>query len=69
MDITELVNLVGSLGFPIAMSCYLLWYMGKQDEKHDAEVSKLRDIVEKNTEALISLKETIAHTVNKKDGP
>lgn len=68
MDFTEIVTLVMNVGFPAVMAFYLLQYMQHMDERHDAEVSKLRDIVERNTEALISLKESIL-AQTKRDGP
>lgn len=68
MSIQEIQTFIGTVGFPIAMTMYLLWYMAKLDEKHDAEVSKLREIVERNTEALLSLKESITHHTEKKTG-
>ena len=65
MENGELIQMIANLGFPIAMTCYLLWYMNKMDEKHDNEVAKLREIVERNTEALLSLKESITHAITK----
>lgn len=66
-ELNEILTLVMNVGFPAVLSFYLLRYMQHMDERHDAEVSKLRDIVERNTEALISLKESII-IQTKKDG-
>lgn len=65
MEGGELIQMIANLGFPIAMTCYLLWYMNRMDERHDSEVAKLREIVERNTEALLSLKESITHAMKK----
>lgn len=45
----ELIGLIRDLGFPIAVSCYLLWQIPKQG-----------GIIERNTEAVTQLKEAIS---------
>lgn len=65
METGEIITMITNLGFPICMTIYLLYYMNKLDEKHDKEVEKLREIVEKNTLALISLKEAISDAIEK----
>lgn len=44
----EIISLIGNLGFPIAISVYLLWERMKKTEK-------LEKVVENNTEALEKL--------------
>ncbi len=65
METGEIVTMITNLGFPIFMTVYLLYYMNKLDEKHDKEVERLREIVEKNTIALIDLKNAISDAVKK----
>ncbi len=57
MDISALTQLIGSLGFPIAMCCYLLWHQSKQDEKHSEEMDKITEALNNNTVALTQLTE------------
>lgn len=55
MDITVIGNLIGSLGFPIVMCIMLYNRMGKQDEQHKQEMSKLTESINNNTVALTRL--------------
>lgn len=59
MDSEAIVQLIGSLGFPIAMCLLIFWYLMKETEAHKAEVNMLRDVIAKNTEALIELKDKL----------
>lgn len=52
MDITQIVDLVSSTGFPIAMCCILVWYIKDRDEK-------LQGSFDKMTEAFIEFKQMI----------
>lgn len=67
MEAVDLFTAIKDVGYPIVMTIYLLWYMRYLDDKHDNEVSKLRDIVEKNTQAILSLTESIRF-LKEKDG-
>lgn len=49
MDIQSLTNLVSSVGFPIAMTCYLLYNASKNQEK-------MSEAINNNTLALTELK-------------
>ena len=49
MDFSGLASLVANVGYPIAMSLILLFYMKDNDKKHDEEVSNLRLAIENNT--------------------
>lgn len=48
MDWTALVQLIGNLGFPVAISCYLLW-----------QNTKFVEAINNNTVAINTLKERI----------
>lgn len=48
MDINALQQLIGSMGFPIACCCYLFY-----------SNEKLRNTLDENTKAILSLKEFI----------
>lgn len=49
MDLTNIVSIISSVGFPIAAALGLFWYMTKQDENHKEEVKELRQAIENNT--------------------
>lgn len=57
MDVNSLTQLIGSLGFPIAMCVYLLWHQSKADEKHAEEMNKITEALNNNTVALTQLTE------------
>ena len=55
MDFNVIGNLIGSLGFPIVMCIMMYNRMGKQDEQHKEEMSKLTESINNNTVALTQL--------------
>ena len=55
MDVNTLIQLVGSLGFPIAACGALFWRMIKSDEQHKEEMNKISDALNNNTVALTRL--------------
>ena len=59
MDINTLIQLVGSLGFPIVACGALFWRMVKSDEQHKEEMHKMSEALNNNTAALVKLTEKI----------
>lgn len=55
MDVSGIIQVVGSLGFPIAACIAVFWYLMKESENHKTEVSKLTDALQNNTIALTKL--------------
>lgn len=49
MDYSQVMQLIGSLGFPIVACVMLYVRMEKQDENHKAEVSELTKAIQNNT--------------------
>lgn len=49
MDYTAVMQLIGSLGFPIVACVMLYVRMEKQDENHKQEVSELTKAIQNNT--------------------
>ena len=49
MPISEILKAITTVGFPIAMSILLMFYMRENDQKHDEEVKNLREAIENNT--------------------
>lgn len=55
MTVENLVTFIQSVGFPIAVSVYLLWYNNKQSELHKEEMNTLKDALNQNTLALVKI--------------
>lgn len=55
LDVTVLTQLIGSLGFPIAMCVAMLWLVVKLQEQHKAEMEKITEALNNNTLALTKL--------------
>lgn len=43
---TEIIQAVSTVGFPIACCCFLLWQNSKQDEYHRQQMEELRKTIE-----------------------
>lgn len=57
MDV--IVQLIGSLGFPIAIAVYLIYYNNKLNEMHKEEMNALKDALVNNTMAIQRLSSII----------
>lgn len=51
----DIVNVISSVGFPIAMSLLLFWYLQKESENHREETNSLRDAITKLEIAITTL--------------
>ena len=56
MDMNTLVQLIGSLGFPIAACIAMFWTLNKEREERIAEMQKFTESINNNTLALEALK-------------
>ena len=59
MNVNSLIQLVGSLGFPIVACGALFWHMIKSDEQHKEEMNKMSEALNNNTSALLKLTERL----------
>ena len=59
VDVNAIIQLVGSLGFPIVCCGALFWRMIKSDEQHKEEMYKISASLNNNTEALLKLTERL----------
>lgn len=59
MDLGLLQQLIGTLGFPIACVCAMFWMWNKEREDHKAEMQKMTEALNNNTQALIKIEEII----------
>ena len=51
----NIVNIISSVGFPIAMALLLFWYMAKQTEAHKEETNSLKEAITKLEVAITAL--------------
>lgn len=49
MDLTAVTNLISTIGFPIAISLVLMWYIMKLNDNHSNEVKALTNALNNNT--------------------
>lgn len=59
MDISSISQIIGSLGFPVAMCCYLLYYMEKERQSHKEEMDNVTEALNNNTIAINKLYEKL----------
>lgn len=59
MEVNAVVQLIGSLGFPIVACGALFWRMVKSDEQHKEEMTKMAEALNNNTAALVKLTEKL----------
>ena len=55
----DIVSIISTVGFPIAMCLLLVWNMKQEQETHKSEVLELKDVISRNNEILASLKQLI----------
>lgn len=51
----DIVNVISSVGFPIAMSIILFWYLQKETENHKEETNGLKEAITKLELAITTL--------------
>ena len=59
MDADTITKVISTVGFPIAMCCFILWFLIKEQNDHKAEMADLKDVIARNNEVLASLKQLI----------
>lgn len=64
MDTSAIVQIISSLGFPIACCIAMFWQNNKLNESHKAEVSKLNEAINNNTIALNHIIDKLGGTNN-----
>ena len=60
MDFQAITQFIGTLGFPIAACCYLLYSREKDAQRHKEEMDKVTDALNNNTLAIQHLSDTLA---------
>lgn len=49
MEISDIVTLITNVGFPIACTCALFYFLNKEREQHRVETAELKDAINNNT--------------------
>ena len=49
MDVSNIIQIITNLGFPIAVCLICFWYINKKDEKHGEEVGEMANALNNNT--------------------
>ena len=58
-NLDAILQAISTTGFPIMVSLILMWYVNKQLDTHKEETNALKEVIQENTLALVSLKEMI----------
>jgi hypothetical protein len=56
---TEIIQAVSTVGFPIACCCFLLWQNSKQDQYNREQQEKLRATIDGNTKSIEELSKIV----------
>lgn len=75
MDLSQLIQLIGSLGFPIAACCYLFYSMQKERDnnaaqreadrlEHKQEMEKVTEALNNNTIVIQKLVDALTTSTN-----
>lgn len=65
MELTELGQLIGALGFPIVACCVVFWYLQKESDNHKQEMTSMRDAINANTSVIAELKMIMQQLIDK----
>lgn len=49
MEITEIINMVSTVGFPIAMCLMLSWYVKTTNDSYRNDIKSLQQSIDNNT--------------------
>jgi len=53
MDVTSISGIVSTVGFPVAIACFLLWIFSKRTEKVEAKLAANEEFIKKELLAMI----------------
>ncbi len=59
MEVETIFQLIGSWGFPLVLSVYLLYQSKKDREQHAEEMKRMADALNNNTRALQHLADLV----------
>ena len=59
MDITQITNIISTIGFPIVMCIIIFKHLDKEREDHKEEIASLKDILSDTKNVIAELKQLI----------
>lgn len=59
MDAESIIKVISTVGFPIAMCVFILWFLIKEQNDHKTEMEGLKEVISRNNEVLAQLKQLI----------
>lgn len=59
----EIIQMISTVGFPIACCCFLLWQNSKQDQYNREQQEKLRSTIDQNTRSIDELGQLIKEMI------
>lgn len=68
MDMSIIMQAIGTLGFPIAACGALFWMINKQQDQHKEELDAIRESLNANTAALADLRAALLTIGGVRDG-
>lgn len=54
-----IVQVISTIGFPIAMCLIMFWFLNKEQETHKQEMLELKDVLAQNNNVLVGLKQLL----------
>lgn len=64
MEYDAIVQMISSVGFPIGACIFMFWYLHKEKDNHKEEVMQLTNVINQNTQILMSLKQLLEDKLN-----
>lgn len=62
--LNDILSAISTVGFPIAFSLLLFWYLREETESHKSEMNDLKTVISENNTILASLKQLIEDKLN-----
>lgn len=59
MEITEAVNAISTVGFPIFATCGIGWLLYREQQAHKEETNSLKEAINSNTIVMAELKQLL----------
>ena len=59
MEITEIVNAISTVGFPIFATCGIGWLLYREQQAHKEETNSLKEAINSNTVIMAELKQLL----------
>ena len=68
MDVSMIMQAIGTLGFPIVAAAAMFWLVNKHNDQHKEEMTVVKEALNANTLALVELKNALEDKRNEARG-